>query len=305
MEHLGFDRDRYAFYEGERTNGYRIMPPPSVTPIRFMDNGIIPEINRGHEQLPLKIFREDDFDTVTKIKRGRVFKCSEELQPQQWYASDAFNPPRSSIMQRKSFMQAPEGTISTKLTTYIPDMLFDYKNLSQVKVILGQDSHITFWEIISAEANIVGTPVLLLKATQSYNDIPKVINANLNEKIADEIKASLEKIESSINRQSALEVIDRCRDTLSIAFGHRTGDPSKDLSEAINSYVKQITKGVSNTKGDDLCASAGRIVARLHSRGKPNEQNRLNIPAPTEHDADLALNCMRLILRELGYATCD
>ena len=303
MEHLGFDRNKYAFYEGECTNGYRIMPPPSVTPIRFMDNGVIPEIDRGHEQLPLRIFREDDFDTVTKIKRGRVFKCSDKPQPQQWYASDAFNPPRSSIMRRKSFMEAPEGTISTRLTTYIPDMLFDHKNLSQVKVILGQDNHITFWKIISAEANLVGTPVLLLKATQNYNDIPKIINTNLDEKVANEIKASLEKIESSINRQSATEVIDRCRDTLSIVFGHKSGDRNKDLSDAINSYLNQITNAT--IKSDDLCASAGKIVARLHSRGKPNEQSRFNLSAPTEDDADLALNCMRLILRELGYATCD
>ena len=301
MEYIGFDRQRNAIYEGEPRHGYRVMPPPMITPIRFMENDTLPEICRGPDQLPIRLFREDYFDSVTKIKRGRVFSCSYELQPQQWYASDAYTPPNYSIMgKRQVFMQPPEGTITTKLATYLRDTLADQKNLHQKKVVLGQDSHISYWKVIGTESNLVGTPVLTLKATHTYNDIPTLVKGTLDPETEADLLASLEKIESSINRQSATEVVDRCRDALSIAFGYCIKNRTKDLSEAIRLRKSSPDKP---TGEDDLCSLSGKIVARLHSRGKPNEQSKNNVPMLNDHDSDLALSCLRTALRELGYAS--
>ena len=89
MEYLGYNRRKNAAYEGEPSNGYRVMPPPQIFPIRFTTEGSIPEIVRVHDELPQLLFREDDFDPVTKIRRGRVFKASEEIQPKVWHVTDS------------------------------------------------------------------------------------------------------------------------------------------------------------------------------------------------------------------------
>jgi hypothetical protein len=178
--------------------------------------------------------------------------------------------------------------------------LSDLKNPSQTTVVLGQDNHFTFWEIISIECNLVGTPVLLIKAKRTYNDLPTIRPNSLDSSVEKDLKDSIERVESSINRQGPTEVIDRCRDALSIAFGHKSGDRSKDLSEGIRAYLKSSYPD--SAKMDDLCSHCGRIVARLHSRGKPNEQQGKGVPGLTEHDANLALNCLKISLRELGYA---
>lgn len=290
MEYLGYNRRKNAAYEGEPSNGYRVMPPPQIFPIRFTTEGSIPEIVRVHDELPQLLFREDDFDPVTKIRRGRVFKASEEIQPKIWHVTDSLYSQRSL-----------SGVTVHELSTYIRSTLPDIKNPSQTTVILGQDNHFTFWKIISIECNLVGTPVLLIKATQTYNELPTIKPNTLDSPTEEDLKNSIEKVESSINRQSPTEVIDRCRDALSIAFGHKIGDRSKDLSEGIKSYLSQPHNP--KTKSDDLCSHCGRIVARLHSRGKPNEQQARGLPSLTEQDASLAISCLKIALRELGYAT--
>lgn len=290
MEYLGYDRRKNAVYEGEPFNGYRVMPPPQLTPIQFTKGGPLPQISRGHDALPQLLFREDDFDPVTKIRRGRVFQASEENQPQAWHVVDSLYTQRS-----------PSGVTVHQLSTYIRSTLADLKNPNQTIVILGQDSHLTFWKIISIECNLVGTPVMLIKALQTYNDLPTIKTDPQGSPIEKDLKDSIEKVESSINRQSPTEVVDRCRDTLSIAFGHKAGDRSKDLSEGIKGYLNLVNpQGAHN---DNLCSHCGKIVARLHARGKPNEQHGRSLPSLTEHDADLAINCLKIVLRELGYAT--
>lgn len=266
------------------------MPPPQLTPIRFMTGGPIPQISQADDGLPQLLFREDDFDPVTKIRRGRVFSASTETQPQVWNVRDS--------LYEKSTLS---GITDHNLSTYIRSTLSELKNPSQTTVILGQDNHFTFWRIISVECNLIGTPVLLIKATQTYNDLPTIKPGKLDPSAESALRDSIDKVESSMNRQSPTEVIDRCRDALSIAFGYKSDDRSKDLMDGIRSYLKLSYPD--SDKTDDLCSHCGKIVARLHSRGKPNEQQARGIPGLTEHDADLAINCLKISLRELGYAS--
>jgi hypothetical protein len=163
-------------------------------------------------------------------------------------------------------------------------------------VVLGWEPHLTFWKIVSVENNLVGTPVLTLKAHHSLGDTPKLNLEDIPTEAKTSITEAIEKVELSVNRLASTEVIDRCRDGLSIVFGWACGDMTKDLSAAIDAYVKK-----SDAK-ENLCSWCGRIVARLHSRGKPNEQLAKQARPPTDDDAQLALRCLKTVLIELKWA---
>jgi hypothetical protein len=107
----------------------------------------------------------------------------------------------------------------------------------------------------------------------------------------------LEKVENSSNRLGPTDVVDRCRDALSVVFGHLGGDRKKDLANAIKAYENKNGK-----REEDLVSWSGRIVARLHSRGKPNEQHNKGLRDLTEEDAQLTLRCLWLVLIELNWA---
>jgi hypothetical protein len=70
---LGIDEDKRVFYEGPSNIGIAIWPTPFIsiaTPIRTdQDLHMIPaQSSMGNASL---VFREDQFDPVTRIRRGR------------------------------------------------------------------------------------------------------------------------------------------------------------------------------------------------------------------------------------------
>lgn len=74
------------------------------------------------------------------------------------------------------------------------------------------------------------------------------------------------------------------------------GDPGKDLMDAINTLVPP------EARKEDLQYNAGRIVARLHSRAKPNEQAAKGLREPSEEDAHPAVKCLWFVLVERGWS---
>lgn len=46
----------------------------------------------------------------------------------------------------------------------------------------------------------------------------------------------------------------------------------------------------------------GQVVARLHVRGKANEQESKGLRLPVEEDAELCLHALGFVLRDIGWA---
>jgi hypothetical protein len=89
MNHLGICRDSGAIYEGSSTsNGYRVNPAPLLTPLRFVADADAPPVNAYAFNMPEIIFREEDFDPITKVRRGTVFRMQRPTQPWEWYVQD-------------------------------------------------------------------------------------------------------------------------------------------------------------------------------------------------------------------------
>ena len=271
-----------------------MLPPPSLAPIRFFKGIDLPPLAPWVDGLAPEIFREDDFDAVTKIRRGRVFRLRSCSQPHEWNVTDPYRPHLETVPWGAG--SAQQARLATYERHSLPD-LSRVAALSMPTVALGWEPHVTFWKITSIECNLVGTPVLWLRARHSLGDTPEILEDKVPDAVLKPLVEAVGKVEISVNRLAAVDVIDRCRSALSVAFGWQAGDLSKDLGNAIDAYTQR-----QNPPKDNLCACCGRIVARLHSRGKPNEQAGKALRPPTDSDADLALNCLKTVLIEFGWA---
>lgn len=293
MNDLGICPNTLAVYEGSPSSGTRIFPAPLLLPLRFLGpDGLRSIDNVGGYSA--EIFREESFDPITRIRRGRVFtRRSRTAYQEDWRVQD---PWRTDLPSEK---WAHGTALKINLLTWSTDNLLDLRKAENKhrlpKVVLGWEEHCTYWQIILIETPIRSGPMLTLKALHSLGDLPELLEEAIPESIRGQLIEHWDKLDATVNRFSAIEVIDRCRDLLSIVFGHLSGDQSRDLSNAVTTYL--ATK-----KGEDVHASAARIVARLHARGKPNEQTSKKLRPPNDADAQLALRCVGIILVDLGWA---
>lgn len=295
MEYIGYDRHACAVYEGMPSSGFRVEPAPVVVPIRFCDGASLLPLETAYEGLSSWMFREDDFDAVSRTRRGRVFKMGHQLQPEVWSVTDHRRPELPTVVGGNGWLvqRAP-------LATYVRDTLHGFEGLTRKTVVLGWDPYPTSWQIVNVECNMVGTPVLWLKARHSLGGMPMLDDAKVDPSLRASLRDAMGKVDASVNRLGPVEVVDRCRDALSLIFGSHVGNLATDLGPALEMYGKK--EGI-DLKQNDIRWNCGRIVARLHSRGKPNELHRTAARALTDEDAELALACLRAVLMDFGLVS--
>jgi hypothetical protein len=88
----------------------------------------------------------------------------------------------------------------------------------------------------------------------------------------------------------------------SIVLGTLASDLTLDLGKGTSKKIEFNKQVNPKGNGQDLITHNAEIVRRLHSRGKPNEQNKHNTRTITDEDAQLALKCLWFVLVELGWA---
>lgn len=296
MSSIGICRDSGAIYEGASPDRvFRIHPAPFLTAIRFSSGEPLRPVNYYAFSLPDLIFREADFEPVTKVRRGSVYSMQgQQIQPWKWRVQD---PLRQDLTTEKWAYGVAQ---TLDLVTYHQDRLDEIakrKGTTLPKVVLGWEPFITFWTISSIEHSATSQPLLTLRSHHTLTDLPALHASEIPPEALGAITEAMEKVENSMNRLSAVEVVDRCRDALSILFGALAGNLKLDLGDAIAAYV------AANGGKDDLRSHAGRIVARLHSRGKPNERRSKSVPPPSDDDALLAVRCLKKVLVESNWAS--
>jgi hypothetical protein len=100
-------------------------------------------------------------------------------------------------------------------------------------------------------------------------------------------------------RSGPESVIDRARDVAQWCLGTWLADQEKKDAlrhEDLGSLVKKIPENRIIPK------SIGATIARLHSRAKPNEQDRYGGRPIMEEDAEFAIAAVGMLLRELRWA---
>lgn len=284
MFHLAIGTDDGLIYGGARGMLlHRLTPYPMLLPLYFESSADMRETSDIRDA-PGRLFLEDSFDPITRIRRGRIYCRETGGQPAQRY----IEAPSSEL-----------GTMEKRLYTYQRESLYPLKGAhgsKLPKILLGGDDFQSLWAILAIEQDANETYVLTLKSYRSLGELPELDFEQIPQKLHKALTGRLEHVENAIHRATPNDIVDRCRDVLSLVFGELCGFSEKDLGPAIKAFSE-----LSKDQPKHLLLDASDLVRRLHSRGKPNVQERFQTRALEEEDGQLAVRCLGLALREIGW----
>lgn len=242
------------------------------------------------------VFREDSFDPVTRLRRGRVYTHADTHQ---------FSLPSENVYNGQY------GPLVGAQPNFVPDAwyeplrsLVDGKMLNHyVEAQLGEAPLVTPWRVVAIERIATGELLFTLRSLASYGVLSKLA-ATLP--ALDDTKPSRSAVEETLSalvdtyhRQQATPTVDTARETARVILAAWIGNEaySKDLAGA----VKLIPE---NHK---LASWAASIINRLHPRGKSAEREKqanagVALRQPCGEDAETSLHLIGMPLREIGWA---
>jgi hypothetical protein len=293
---LGIDpTSGVVFIGGSSSRGERMQPQPTLTPLVFADRVEGPnwETAVGIQLLPKLLFREESYDFVSRLRRGTVFR-QEDGGPTRWWVHDPMRPDTRNTVAQMGYRY--EMSLIGYQSHPLEELRRKRGPNAYPKILLGDQDFCTRWTIVGIERSVSGGPLLTLRVDGFMGILPELDPNKVPEEIRAELSARLDSIVTSAARIDPGATVDLCRHALSVVFGVLCSDRSLDLAKSIDKFLE--VKG----EDDGVRSWAGRLVARLHSRAKPNEQQKRQTRAIDENDALLAVECVAIVLKEVGWA---
>lgn len=292
MIQIGVDSVTNFVYEARRAKSfYQLWPQPLLSVAVLCSLGAkLPSIEDDLQRAGL-IFREDSFDPVTRIRRGRFYSASKDPRPS------------TENRHRDHFHNILPAMAQGELSLFLFDQyqVTDKRALSRKVAAIGSSD--SLWRILTVERITTAELLVTLKARHSLGVLPELASPKIPERGRAKAVETYEKLSDAAYRESPVAIVDRARDAaqwfLATAAVNETGDDSW-LHRDLASLIRRLDDKNSG-KGPKVLASAAHIIARLHSRAKPNEQERLSTRPLMESDAEFALAGVGLILREFGW----
>ena len=305
MMKIGFDRNSHTFYEGfSNLRGARpLSPGVTFTQATFVHNP-----DKGLDEVPDGIgpseyellFREDSFDPVTKIRRGRFYSpdISESnptrtlVLPLPGLESEA-NRASGILAVKKDLRIFKEERIRSKFA----------KSSTWPLVVLGWKSSPTFWRILQIENISTGEELVYLRARNSLGILPELDFTKNSISLGDqnEISNKYELLVNDLHVSTAQSIVDHCRDVAEVLL--RSKIRQKD-SSFNGGELDSLIKRFSEKYPDDfrLISHYSNIIRQFHQRRKTALQDKSNVRPILEEDAELTVNCISSMIRDLGLA---
>lgn len=292
MINIGIQKNEGLVFEGNTHFGRVLWPAPVITSAKIVsptDEDL--SAQPDNEQFGY-IFREDYFDPVTRIRRGRFYHSTESLT-QQWFV----RPNQLNPLQRRDLSLTVSDYLS--LETYQQRNIWYHHIKGKTElplVFLGTGERYTVWQMVDIEVISTGEELVTLKARSNLGVLPRLKIDRIPEKHLGRLREALSTFVDEVHRSSPASVVDRARDVAiqAILSYYDTDDA---VAEDLGALVKKLRRDELSVPGD-----AANLIARLHARCKPNEQAKRKLPAIREQDAELATQCVGTILCELGLA---
>ena len=290
MINIGIERHTGLVYEGDGSFWRGVWPTPVITPAMFVPPNENLKAESSSNAFGYR-FREDSFDPTSRIRRGR-FYCAGEVQPKHCQAMRHPGWPFDHITPG---VHVHGKMLETFNGNPIWHKYISGKNILPL-VVLGVDDRFTVWRIIDVEAISTGEDLVTLKARGSFGILPQIKNGEIPEAFQAKLNEALSTFVDEAHRSSPVSVIDRARDAATqalLASFNLQGQTAQDLGR----LIKRL-----EDESQVIAASAAKIIARLHARAKPSEQEKHELPSIREQDSELAIQCLGSLLYELGFA---
>ncbi len=231
-------------------------------------------------------FREDTFDPVTRIRRGRLYK----------------KPGKS----HDTFWLSYKDKISKDLLVFESLHTADIKvPVNKLRVFLGVKEFKTEWLLLNIEPITTGEFVLTLKATSFFGIVPELDLDKMPQGHKNRILEKTNKLISDFNVATPTAIIDLARDAASevmnsLILSMKLSATPQDLSESANIYSKHCSeKKLSQEYNVIHCA---KILANLHVQNKSVSQLKSEFRSLGEADAEMAVRCLAQIFMDLSWS---
>lgn len=295
--HIGYDSNSGHVYEGANLPEYPVVPAPLLTQAQLVEEpSDMERLPRGIHQQPLAwVFREESFDPVTRIKRGRLYEPSPDAQPRMCLTRG--HPAHQ-------FATHQGESLSKRLFTYWPCQVLvnRARGGDGLSLALGQAGSWSLWKIVQVE-RLIGDDVLVtLKALTSFSILPDLNRKEIPEQHLASVQRAVDRVLDSAFRETAISVIDHCRNAATVLLSRWLASAGADpivLGLDLGALLKQIQVEPYRL---GVTGSAAEIIRVLHTRGKANRQETKGYRLAQEEDAEAAVHAVGFILRELHWA---
>lgn len=299
--YLGIDNHTGLVYEGSGAADTPAIPTPAVTQAKLVDRaGDVASLPRGlYSDAFSWVFREDSFDPVSRIRRGRLYQAHGGAQPQSLTVSP----------HPYDFVGRWPGTDPDR---NFQKTLFVYTQCSQLLnlpgrglgaiLALGSPEAASYWRIVQTEMLVTQAVMVTLKALSAYDILPELAEAEVAKEFRADAKKVMENVLDAAFRESPESVVDRCRNALTVLMSRwlvqRGHDPT-----VLEWDLAEVSKAIGEKPYERGCpANMGRTVALLHNRTKTNVVKKKGLRALVEEDAEFAIQALGLAVRDLGWA---
>jgi hypothetical protein len=299
--YLGLEEQTGLVYEGSANAEIPTIPLPAVLQAKLIEK---PE---DWQRLPGGIatdpfqwtFREDSFDPVTRVRRGRLYQPWGSSQPSD---QQVLPHPYDDPLRRA---QSNYGRMPKRLNVYATcsELLNKPRRGEGLTLALGTREAASAWLILSTEVLANRAVMVTLKAMSAFGALPALDEAKVPQAFRPAVRQSFEKVLDSAFRESPSSVVEHCRDALQVFVSRWLVARGSD--EAVKkAELAPIAKVVEKDPYDLVCVGQlARVVARLHGgRGKTNEREDKGARELTDEDAELSVRAVGFVLRDLGWA---
>ena len=296
---IGIDTDRRLFYEGSGNYGHGVWPSPfiSIASTLKADWSVADLPSASDLEHAKLVFREDFFDPVTRIRRGR-FYVNPGTQPQEWHVQT------HPAFKEEVGQQDYQGNLVKRLYSFqLWSAFSEFRSPTSSRLVaLGFADAFTLWRVIDIERIVTGEDLVTMRARSPMGVLPELSPNAIPSIGRDIVLGEIEKVIDAAYRAGPESVIDRCRDAAQVCIGLwcSVGEGKPDLRKL---DLSPLLEEVESLRGDEkpwVLLNAARIIARLHAR-KPSEKAKRGVRGHTESDAEVALANLGLILREVAW----
>ena len=262
-----------VWYEGNSVSLRVMLQSPILLPIAFPGNPNNIDM----------IFREDYFDSATRIRRGRLYqKDGKDF----WKAKMVSRFPHSNALHSthifpvKTAYKAAECPMRAGRTA-----------------VLGDNNAQSYWTVVFSEKMGFEAHYLTLKSKTYFGVLPEVNHDAIPEANRQDILQALDAVVEAAPIQAPQPVIDVCRNAachmITAKFPESNPTGEKDLGP----IVRWLNDNKHQTKAD-----AADIINRLHSRAKANAAALHGTRPVSQQDANLAVDAIAFLLQDFGWA---
>jgi hypothetical protein len=302
MSRIGIERDSGLVYEGRESACYLALPTPVLSQCALVKSpDDLTKLPTSFDANPFSwIFREESFDAVSRVRRGRVFEKQGGSNWEPWLVN-AHSSLVSDYAQGR-----PDGRIVKQLNLFMEcqALLGMPQRAEGSQLAIGVAGAFSLWRILQVERTLSADVMVTLRAESAMGILPEIDETRVPPASLGAVRTAITRVLDVAYRELPTSVVDQCRNACA-AMGshwlyHRNGDAQileKDLGNVINAIQRELGVDKSRT----IC-SALDIVNRLHPRGKHNEVHKYDLRNVTDEDAALAVHATGFLIREFDWA---